>query len=46
VTLIRVLRFFPETVALLRAMVDEADHIDTVIAKAAVAYGLTEEKTR
>jgi hypothetical protein len=32
-------------VSLLLAMVDEADHIETVIAEQAAAYRLTEEKT-
>jgi hypothetical protein len=38
------LRLIPG-VSLLLAMVEEADHIETVIAEQAAAYRLTEEKT-
>jgi hypothetical protein len=39
----RLLRHLP-VVAVFLAMVEEAEHIETVIANAAAAYGLTEEK--
>jgi hypothetical protein len=38
-----ILRLIPG-VAVFLAMVEEAEHIETVIANAAAAYGLTEEK--